>query len=229
LIQKSSPVELLIAATHVSTGRARLFRHHEITVETILASACLPTLQHAVDIDGEAYWDGGYSANPDLVTLSSESPVGDTLLVMVSPRVQDEHPVTSRDIANHTARLTFNAPLLRDVQIISALRDTTPSLVARGPLAPILKHRYHLIDGGPVTADLNPETSVKPDWNMITYLHGAGRDHANNWLAEARGSIGRRDTVDLAAYFFPIVASANPEPSRQSQVAANADSIKRRR
>lgn len=205
LIRAKSPVDLLIAATHVATGRARLFRRDEITIDAVLASACLPVMHHAVEIEGAAYWDGGFSANPDLVTLASESPVGDTLLVMVSPRVNAKLPTTARDISNHANRLTFNAPLLRDIEVVTAVRETSSALLAKGRLAPICRHRFHLIDGGPITGTLNPETTLKPDWDIITYLHGAGRDHAEKWLAVARSAVGRLETVDLAKYFFPPV------------------------
>lgn len=222
LIRAKAPVELLIAATHVASGRPRLFRQDEITVEAVLASACLPTLHHAVEIDGASYWDGGYSANPDLVTLASESPIGDTLLVMVAPRTQNEHPTTVRDITIHSNRLQFNAPLLRDIEVITAVRETSGSLLAKGRLAPLYKHRFHLIDGGDITATLNPESTVKPDWNIMTYLHGAGRDHADKWLDMARSSIGRHDTVDLAKHFFPSldggVLGRVIKPKRQQNV-----------
>ncbi|MFN0219695.1 MAG: patatin-like phospholipase family protein [Hyphomicrobium sp.] len=203
LIRANSPFELLIAATHVNTGRARLFRQDEITVEAVLASACLPAMHHAVEINGAAYWDGGFSANPDLVTLASESPVTDTLLVTVAPSNVPELPTTARDIAAHTSRLQFNAPLLRDVEIITAVRESASTLLVKGRLSSLCKHRFHLIDGGAVTGGLNPESIVKPDWNVITYLHGAGRNHADEWLKTARASIGRHETVDLARYFFP--------------------------
>jgi NTE family protein len=205
LIRAKSPVDLLIAATHVATGRARLFRRDEITIDVVLASACLPVMHHAVEIEGAAYWDGGFSANPDLVTLASESPVGDTLLVMVSPRVNAKLPTTARDISNHANRLTFNAPLLRDIEVVTAVRETSGALLAKGRLAPICRHRFHLIDGGPITGALNPETTLKPDWDIITYLHGAGRDYAEKWLEVARSAVGRLETVDLASYFFPPV------------------------
>ena len=206
LLRQPSPLELLIAATHVPTGRARLFRRAELTVEAVLASACLPTLHHAVEIDGAAYWDGGYSANPDLVTVASESPVNDTLLVMVSPRTNGDLPTTARDIANHTNRLTFNAPLLRDIEIIAAVRETAGSILPKGRLAGLAKHRFHIIDGGDVTGALSPESSVKPDWNMMTYLHGAGRDATDKWLTVSREAVGRHETVDLSRHFFPGVA-----------------------
>lgn len=224
LIRAKSPVELLIAATNVSTGRARLFRHDEITVEAVLASACLPMLHHAVEIDGVAYWDGGYSSNPDLVTLGTESSVPDTLLVLVAPRILDEHPTSARDISNHTARLGFNAPLLRDVEIITAVRETA-GLMSKGRLSPLCRHRFHLIDGGPLTGALDPDTMIKPDWNVLTYLHGAGRDHAEKWLAASRAMVGRQETVNLARYFFP--SSDGGIMSRTSSLKSRAAAKRR--
>ena len=220
LIRRASHVELLIAATHVPTGRSRLFRRNELTVEAVLASACLPTLHHAVEIDGAAYWDGGYSANPDLVTLASESPVQDTLLVMVSPRTNGELPTTARDIANHTNRLTFNAPLIRDIEIITAVRETAGSILPKGRLAGLAKHRFHIIDGGEITGALSPESTFKPDWNVMTYLHGAGREHTENWLAASGKEVGRAETVDLARDFFPGIPGPGIAGAEEVQAVA---------
>ena len=144
----------------------------------------------------------------DLVTLAAESPVHDTLLVMVSPRTNDELPTTARDIANHTNRLTFNAPLIRDIEIIAAVRETAGSIMPKGRLAGLSRHRFHIIDGGEITGALSVESSIKPDWNMMTYLHGAGRDHASKWLTASRADVGRNETVDLVRHFFPGIAGA---------------------
>src|SRR5262245_37261122 len=97
-LRTSSGPELLIAATDIATGRARLFHRREITVEAVLASACLPTLHHAVSIDGRAYWDGGFSANPDLLTLGRENTVGDTLIVKLTPLASEGEPTSTRKI-----------------------------------------------------------------------------------------------------------------------------------
>jgi len=214
-LREGSPVELLIAATQVATGRARLFRSKELTVEAVLASACLPTVHHAVEIEGAAYWDGGFSANPDLVTLAVESPVDDTLLVQLAPLVADAHPTSVRDISNQATRLTFNAPLLRDVEIINSVRETAGAILPKGRLAPLARHRFHLIDASPVTGNMSPESSLKPDWNMITYLHGAGRSAADAWLSEHARAIGKHETADLAKHFLGRSLPAKteqPEP-----------------
>ena len=220
---------LMIAATHVPTGRARIFRHDELTVEVVLASACLPTVHHAVQIEGASYWDGGFSANPDLVNLGIESPVHDTLLVLLNPLVQNELPTTVRDISNHANQITFNAPLLRDVEIISAVRETAGNQLPKGRYAPLARHRFHLVDAGPVTGALSPETAMQADWSLMTYLHGAGRDAAGQWLAASLNDVGKRETTDLVRYFLPSLSpTGDPAklPAKENSVAAHAGSAK---
>jgi NTE family protein len=212
-IRSDAPLELLIAATEVATGRARLFRRSELSIEAVLASACLPTLHHAVEIDGVAYWDGGFSANPDLITLARESPLRDTVIVQIAPLATHGLPTGPREIAAHVNRLTFNAPLLRDVAIIETIREMSSGRFGarRGPLASLARHRFHLIDAGRTTSALNPETKMKPDWGLLTYLHGAGRTEAHKWLDGHRAHIGRRGTVDLRArYLAPPATRAAP-------------------
>lgn len=219
-IRSRSPVELLIAATEVETGRARLFRRPELTVECVLASACLPTLHHAVEIDGVSYWDGGFSANPDLVTLAMESPVSDTMIVQISPLAKIGVPTGARDIQAYTNRLTFNAPLVRDVEIIETAREAMRGLVRSriNRLRPLAMHRFHLIEAGAITGDLAEETRVKPDLAVLTHLFDAGRSVTDAWLKEHWKDIGRRSTIDLKAQFG---ASRAIEAANAAQMAPN--------
>jgi NTE family protein len=200
-------VELLIVATEVATGRPRYFRRDELTVDAVLASACLPTLHHPVEIDGRAYWDGGFSANPDLIRIAKESPVGDTLIVLLTPTVRSEPLGTVAEIAAETNRLTFNAPLLRDVEIIETVRECEGGFLGRrfgrpSRLSTLARHRYHLIEAGRHTSALSANSKMKPDMGMFTYLHGAGRTEAYKWLDGSHANIGRRSTVDLKARFL---------------------------
>jgi len=198
-LRAQAPVGLVIAATEVASGRAHFFRAHEITVESVLASACLPTLHRAVQIGGMAYWDGGFSANPDLITVVRESPLSDTLLVMVNPRERMELPTGSREISGHINHITFNAPLRRDVELIETLRqESKKSWFNRATLAGKLqRHRFHVVDAGRYTAALKHETKMKPDWGLFTYLHGAGRTETHKWLDRHRRDVGRRETARL--------------------------------
>jgi NTE family protein len=203
-LRADSPVELLIAATEVASGRAKIFRRDEITLEAVLASSCLPTMHHAVQIDGVAYWDGGFSANPDIKTLAMESTTGDTLIVQLNPLVRHDLPKGVREISMHANRLTFNAPLLRDVELIESVRECSKSWFggARGRLGRLATHRFHLIEAGRYTSALSLDSTMKPDWRLLNYLHNAGRDEAEKWLSLHRASVGRRSSVGLRAQFL---------------------------
>lgn len=217
-----SPIELLIAATEVATGRARIFRRAEITVESVLASACLPTLHHAVEVDGVAYWDGGFSANPDIKTLAMESPIEDTLIVQLNPLVRQELPTGVREISLHANRLAFNAPLMRDVELIETVRQCSQRWLggARGRYGRLATHRFHLIEAGRYTSTLSPDSTMKPDWSTLNYLYSAGRDEAEKWLGRHRASVGHRSSVDLAERFL-----SHDRPSVKAP--AETDPVKR--
>ena len=204
LVRAAPGPELLIAATDVATGRPRLFRRRELTVQSVLASACLPTLHHAVSIDGRAYWDGGFSANPDIVTLARESPVGDTLIVRLNPVRSEGVPTSTREISARINQITFSQPMLRDIELIETVRARASrwSRMAGSGEARLARHRFHLIEAGRFTSALAPESKGKPDLELLTYLHGAGRSETEKWLARARGDIGRRASVDLGRHFL---------------------------
>jgi len=210
-LRSESPIELLIAATEVASGRARIFRRDEITVEAVLASACLPTLHHAVDIDGVAYWDGGFSANPDIKTLAMESPVEDTLIVQLNPLVRHGLPTGVREISVHANRLAFNAPLMRDIELIQTVRECSKRWLggARGPYGRLATHRFHLIEAGRYTGSLSPDSTMKPDWTLLNYLYSAGRDEAEKWLGRHRASVGHRSSVDLKTRFLAAERAAD--------------------
>jgi NTE family protein len=232
-LRAASPIELLIAATEVATGRARIFHTDEITVEAVLASACLPTLHHAVEIDGVAYWDGGFSANPDIKTLAMESPVEDTLIVQLNPLVRHGLPTGVREISLHANRLAFNAPLKRDVELIETVRACSNRWIGgtRGRYGKLATHRFHLIEAGRYTGGLSPDSTMKPDWTLIKYLYQAGRDEAEKWFARHRAAVGRRSSVNLKERFLsperPLRARrakpARPARGRQKAAAGTSD------
>ena len=185
-------------------GASRIFRRRELTVEAVLASACLPTLHRAVEIDGVAYWDGGFSANPDVKTLAMESPVEDTLIVQINPMVRHGLPTGVREISLHANRLAFNAPLMRDIELIETVRQCAQRWLggARGRYGRLATHRFHLIEAGRYTGALSPDSTMKPDWALLNYLYSAGRDETEKWLNRHRASVGRRSSVDLTARFL---------------------------
>jgi NTE family protein len=215
-LRKFDGVDLLIAATDVATARPRLFRRCEMSVEAILASTCLPQVHHAVEIDGRAYWDGGFTANPDLVTLAAESPVGDTLLVLLNPIEKAGFPRSAREIASDVSRVTFCQPLMRDVIEIAAHQADFKSSLWRRPRTRserIAVHRYHLIEAGRHTGTLPPESKMRPERALLSYLHNAGREEARRWLGRAKGAIGKHSSVELGEKLLGPLVSVEQDRS----------------
>jgi NTE family protein len=185
-LRAARPLPLLIAATRVSDGRLRLFRQDEVTLDAVLASCCLPRLHHAVEIDGEAYWDGGFSSNPPLRQLATDTGAEDILLVQLLP----EHAVgTPRGGAEITRRLdgiAFNEPLLKEIEGLEDLRalcdeqTVMPSKLCRK----ISKLRMHRIVAENAVPALSNESPLDVDWKLLTLLHDAGVAAADRWLTE---------------------------------------------
>ncbi len=202
-LRRESPIKLFIAATEVASGRGRLFRKNEISADVVVASACLPTLFPAVRIGRFYYWDGAFSANPDLVTLISETSTDDTLLIQISPDRDPGLPATNDKISANIGRLTFNQPLRTQVERIELCR--------RMPKIPFLvdtdvrrlgRHRFHLIDGSPHILKLARASKQRPDWQMIEGLRDQGRASVVDWAADRLPNVGKRSTVDLYGKYF---------------------------
>jgi len=192
-LRRAGPA-LFIAATDAATGRKRIFTRGEISLDAVMASACLPQLHHAVEIDGRQYWDGGYVANPPLLPLVNPAKAEDTLLVQLIPLAGRGVPTDHAGISEGLNRIIFNAPLRQEIAAIQ--------LMASRKVAPFLRHRFHLIDATPATAALPPGSRLVPDWRMVSKLRLDGRQAADAWLTSNRIAIGRRATVDLAAVFL---------------------------
>jgi NTE family protein len=185
---------LFIAATDAATGRKRIFTRGDISLEAVMASACLPQVHQAVEIDGRQYWDGGYVANPPLLPLINPARAEDTLLVQLIPLAGQGAPTDHAGIGEGLNRIIFNAPLRQEIAAIE--------LMASRKVAPFLRHRFHLIDATSATAALPPGSRLVPDWRMVSKLRLDGRQAADAWLAGNRTAIGKRATADLAAVFL---------------------------
>ena len=143
-LREAPALRLLVAATRVSDGGLRIFREKELTLDVALASSCLPLLHHAVSIDGEAYWDGGYAANPPLMPLVAASRASDVLVVQIVPTAGAETPTTSSEIVKRTLQITFNGPLLRDLEALAAMTKLSGQEGEGSPLSRKLKRlRLH--------------------------------------------------------------------------------------
>jgi NTE family protein len=203
-LRGASPVHLFVAATHANTGRLRLFGTRELSVEALLASACLPTLQQAVTIDGEPYWDGGYSANPALFPLV-RCGVEDLLIVSLTPMHHAAVPVSADEIRSRALEFAFNASFLREAHLLAqACAEARASWWPYGRLERRLRRlRTHLIDAHDELGGLPGETRLIAHLPFLETLRDLGRERAQRWLAEAGGQVGQRGSVDLAQLFAP--------------------------
>ena len=156
---------LFIAATDVTTGRARIFRNPELNVDVVLASACLPQLHHAVEIDGTPYWDGGFSANPPLMALVETCPARDVVLVQINPLLAERAPRTPREIRNRIAEIAFGRPLAEELERLRyhAGPRFSPLRWLSRRRRRLARHRLHNIDGSAELARLDPGTKVDPE------------------------------------------------------------------
>ncbi|MCW5669022.1 MAG: patatin-like phospholipase family protein [Hydrogenophaga sp.] len=192
--------QLFIAATQVRTGALRVFAQHELTADMVLASACLPLLFQAVDIEGEAYWDGGYAGNPTLLPLVNEACADDLLLVQINPTQRESVPTTARDILDRINEVTFNASLVKELRTLALLKQVIGE--QRSPHSPALfqrvqRLRVHLIEGGESLAALGAGSKTNTQWAFLSNLHAMGREAADRWLHAHRKDLGQRSTLDL--------------------------------
>ena len=192
----NAPIRLFITATNVRTGRGRIFRNAEITADVLLASACLPTMFQAIEIDGEPYWDGGYSGNPTLTPLVRESDAHDTILVQINPRERLEPPRTANDILNRLNEISFNSPLMKELRMIALLHEVADP--GHGEGARWAGMRTHRIMSDTL-ADFGASSKLNAEWEFVSLLKEEGRKSAEAFLTAHGGDIGKRSTADLDA------------------------------
>ena len=191
--------KLFVGATNVRTGKARLFSGTDITVAALLASACLPSVFQAVEIDGESYWDGGYAGNPSLWPLFDRALPDDILIIHVNPLRRDEVPQTPMDIQDRVDEISFNATLLSELRAIAFVQR----LIADGQVAPgqMKDLRVHLILNDALMNELSPGSKMRPSSALIERLFTAGRVAGAGFLEEAGQKIGKESSADLLNLF----------------------------
>ncbi|WP_374245642.1 patatin-like phospholipase family protein [Zoogloea sp.] len=203
-IRRDCRLKLFIAATRVRSGKVRLFRTAELTEDALLASACLPTLHHAVEIDGEAYWDGGFTANPAIYPLIYECTTPDILLVILNPLERPEPPRTVDDISARTMELGFSTTFLREMRMIAYARGYVDEGRSWMPLGRferrLMNLRFHLIEAKELL-EAGRGSKLNAARAFLHELRDLGRARAAEWVRTRRGDVGRRGTVDLAAVF----------------------------
>ena len=202
---REGPLSVFVTATSVRTGQPRIFGRQalgsEIGIDALMASACLPQLFRAVHIEGEAYWDGGYSGNPALWPLVYETPTLDVLLVKINPLVREGVPDTPAEIADRVNEITFNAGLVGELRAIGFVQR----LVKEGRLEPgrYKGLRLHMVADDEGLAPLHPSSKLNTERSFLEALHSLGRAAAERWLTAHGTDIGRRSTLDLDAFLAP--------------------------
>lgn len=186
------PIKLFVTATNVHTGRGRVFRNPELTVDVLLASACLPSMFQAVEIDGEKYWDGGYSGNPTIAPLIRECSSQDTLLVQINPINRDETPRSASDIISRLNEISFNAVLIKELRAMALLRKLDYVEDTEG--ARMAAMRVHRI-ASPVMNELGYSSKLNAEWAFLTMLRDEGRRTADLFLQQHGDDLGHRETT----------------------------------
>ena len=189
-----APIKLFITATNVHTGRGRIFRNPEITADVLLASACLPTMFQAVEIDGEPYWDGGFSGNPTITPLVRESDAHDSILIQINPRERRDTPRTASEILNRLNEISFNAPLMKELRMIALLRQAADPGTGEGARWAGMRTHRIMTDR---LAELGASSKLNAEWEFLTLLKEEGRRSAEAFLAAHGEDVGKRSTNDL--------------------------------
>lgn len=206
-LRRESPFRLYIAATEVRTGRLQLFREGELDASRLLASACLPTLQHAVEIAGRSYWDGGYAANPAVSPFlyghRGELRARDVLLVLLCPLEHRTDPHSAEEIQHRALELSFSSNFHNEMRSFVRMRAE----LARGWLPPwssarrLRETRFHMIESNDVDNLHRTDTKLHAHAPFLEELRDQGRVHAQAWLARQLGAVGRRSSIDVDALF----------------------------
>ncbi|WP_297839369.1 patatin-like phospholipase family protein [uncultured Roseibium sp.] len=228
-----SAIPLHVTATHVGSGEARIFSNDAVSTDVLLASACLPSLFHAVEIDGEHYWDGGYTGNPSLMPLVLEPGDADLLLVQTSPTERAALPQDAQQIAAREKEISFNAPLIKELRLLAELQHQAgagtqsprqgflPSLTglnanrAASPAAnPVANLRIHRIAGAGMNGR-SGQSKLNSTWPFLEELREEGRTAADEFLEKNRAELGKRSTLDLGHW----LQRADPAPLRKAKAS----------
>jgi NTE family protein len=192
----TSPIKLFITATSVRTGRGCIFRNAEITAEVLLASACLPTMFRAIEIDGEPYWDGGFTGNPTITPLVRETDAHDSILVQINPRERSETPRTAADILNRLNEISFNSPLMKELRMIALLRQVADPGSGEGTRWAQMRMHRIMTD---MLTQFGASSKLNAEWEFIAMLRSEGRRAAGDFLDADGKYLGKRSTADLDA------------------------------
>lgn len=198
-VESYNKMHVYLSATNVETGRVRVFNREEITSDVVLASACLPFMFHAVEIEGVPYWDGGYMGNPVLFPFYRKSKSDDIVIVQINPVVRTGTPRSAREILDRVNEITFNSSMLKELRAIDFVhRLLEDEALDSG------KYRYplvHIIEAHEYLQDLGASSKLNAEWSFLRHLFEIGRSAAGDWIDRNFDRLGQSSTVDIRAMF----------------------------
>ncbi len=194
------PVKLFLSATNVRTGKVKIFENREITADAVLASSCLPFLFQAIEIDGEAYWDGGYMGNPAIFPLIYGCNSHDVVIVHINPIERKKLPRTASEIMNRINEISFNSSLMREMRAVSFVTK----LIDDGKLddPSFSRMLIHAIAADDIMSGLGVASKMSTEWEFLTGLRDTGRAGAGAWIAQNFDQLGKRSTVDIGTLYL---------------------------
>ena len=222
--------KLFLSATNVRTGQIRVFNTREVTAQSVMASACLPQLFQAVEIDGEPYWDGGYMGNPALFPLFYDTEARDVLIVHINPIEREGTPTTPAEIYNRVNEISFNSSLIKEFRAIAFVQKMHDEGWLKPEFSDQMKYvLIHSLRADRVLADLSIASKFSSDWDFLLDLRERGRAAAAEWLEQHFADLGVRSTVDLRAEFLNSGSEQTSERSREPASTARASARSRSR
>ncbi len=194
--------KLFICATNVKTNRAKIFTNKDISVDSVLASACLPLLFQAVEIDGEYYWDGGYMGNPPIFPIIENTTLHDIVLVKINSIIINSVPTTARDIADRVNEISFNSSLINEMKLIHYRNELIRNGVIKTDNKTNREIFIHTISGYNALSQLSYSSKMNTSWDFLQTLKEKGRATAEEWLETDYNQVGKKSTFDVEEHFF---------------------------
>ncbi len=200
LRSENCPVKLFLSATNVRTGKVKIFGNGEITADAVLASSCLPFLFQAIEIEGEAYWDGGYMGNPAIFPLIYGCKSHDVVIVHINPIERKRLPRTASEIMNRINEISFNSSLMREMRAVSFVTK----LIDDGKLddPSFSRMLIHAIAADGMMSSLGVASKMSTGWEFLTGLRDTGRACAGAWITQNFDYLGNSSTVDIGALYL---------------------------
>ena len=198
LLRRQSAVKLFLCATNVRSGKAKIFSSEELRSDHVVASSCQPLMMHAVEIDGEYYWDGGFMGNPALFPVIYACQACDIILVHLTPTERLENPTKSHAILSRMQEVTFNSSVMREMRVVAFVTK----LIDDGQIVGGKRVLIHSIDGEDVIRAISNSSKLNGDWDFLQHLRKIGRERADEWLKSNFDRLGVETSIDLQSKYL---------------------------